>query len=399
MLAEIEIRGFKSFETVRLRLGKLNLFVGANASGKSNFLEALRVLQGLGYGFTVDEIFNGKPKTATSEVWDPVRGGTARALFFGRVKAKNAKKIHFSATLDTEGEDSLLYSVDISPRKGEIISENLQIGSELLYETSRNRHPARAFYRDNGLMREMSVDRQRPTLHQLLEASHLADRHQEVVRHTVRALSNLQRIDPSLDLLRDYSLSHFARRMGEHGENFAAVIQKILDKPELKQAYVSWLQHLTPMEVADVVVLKGAVEESLFAIKEGRSTVPAQILSDGMLRFAAIAAAFFQPDTPDILMIEDIESGIHPSSLRLLVELLKSQSKRGGPQVFATTHSPVVLAWLDEVDYGTTFFCKRDGESGASVIKPLSEIPHLAELANKYSVGELFTQGWMETAL
>lgn len=68
MITEIEIEGFKSLEKVHLKLGGLNLFIGANASGKSNFLEALKVLQGIGYGFTIEEIFNGKPKSAGSEV-------------------------------------------------------------------------------------------------------------------------------------------------------------------------------------------------------------------------------------------------------------------------------------------------------------------------------------------
>ena len=69
MITEIEIEGFKSLEKVRLKLGKFNLFVGANASGKSNFLDALRVFQGIGNGFSIEEIFQGKPKSATSEVW------------------------------------------------------------------------------------------------------------------------------------------------------------------------------------------------------------------------------------------------------------------------------------------------------------------------------------------
>ena len=122
------------------------------------------------------------------------------------------------------------------------------------------------------------------------------------------------------------------------------------------------------------------------------------MLSDGTLRFAALTAAFFQADMPDAIIIEEIENGIHPTRLRLLVELLKSQSAESSPQVFATTHSPVVLAWLDESDYATTFFCKRDEETGASIIRPLSEIPRLIELVKKYPLGDLFTEGWMETA-
>ena len=61
----------------------MNLFVGANASGKSNFLDLLRVLQGIGNGFTISEILDGKPKSVTSAVWDGIRGGSARACFAG----------------------------------------------------------------------------------------------------------------------------------------------------------------------------------------------------------------------------------------------------------------------------------------------------------------------------
>lgn len=48
MITHIEIEGFKSFEKVSLDLVNLNIFVGTNDSGKSNFLDALRVLQGIG---------------------------------------------------------------------------------------------------------------------------------------------------------------------------------------------------------------------------------------------------------------------------------------------------------------------------------------------------------------
>jgi predicted ATPase len=208
----------------------------------------------------------------------------------------------------------------------------------------------------------------------------------------------MQRIDPAPATLREYSQLG-AVRMGEQGENFAAVVGSILESEDLHRAYLSWLQQLTPTELDDVTILTGALGEPMFAIRENGQTMPAPVLSDGTLRFAAIAAAFFQPDMPDVITIEEIENGIHTNRLRLLIELLKSQSTADGPQGFATTHSPVVLAWLDESDYETTFFCKRDEETGASIIKPLSEIPHLVDLVKRGSLGELFTQGWMEAAL
>ena len=104
----------------------------------------------------------------------------------------------------------------------------------------------------------------------------------------------------------------------------------------------------------DVGVLQGAVGEPLFMLQEGGQQFPAPVLSDGTLRFAAIAAAFFQPDAPRLMTMEEIENGVHASRLRLLVELLRSQAETRDTQIVATTHSPLVLAWLREEEYKTT---------------------------------------------
>ena len=123
------------------------------------------------------------------------------------------------------------------------------------------------------------------------------------------------------------------------------------------------------------------------------------MLSDGTLRFAAIAAALFQPDMPKVMTIEEIENGIHASRLRLLVELLRNQTEISDTQLFVTTHSPIVLAWLQAEEYPHTFYCKRDEASGESTLCPLTEIPHFQEIVKKQPIGDLFAEGWMEAAL
>lgn len=387
MITEIEIEGFKSLEKVRLKLGKFNLFIGANASGKSNFFDALRVLQGIGYGFTIDETFNGKPKSSTIEVWEGIRGGGARAAFVRRREKRSEEidpVVRFFVALQVRGLPLFEFDFRISPERGEVRREILRAGAE---EILQHELPVDSLLATSGMqMIPESLKSQFGLDRRMLHASFS------------RALGNVQRLEPSPAILRSYSNFKSVNRMGESGENFAALVQSILDKDHLKSAYLSWLRQLTPVELDDVTILKGALEEPLFALKEGGEDFPANVLSDGTLRFAAFAAAFFQSDMPGIITIEEIENGIHPTRVRLLLELLKSQSGGDGPQVFATTHSPVVLAWLDESDYETTFFCKRDEETGASIIKPLSEIPRLVELVKTQPLGELFTEGWMEGA-
>jgi hypothetical protein len=129
VITEIEIEGFKSFEKVRLKLGGLNLFIGANGTGKSNFFDALRVLQGLGYGFTVDEVLSGKPKGAGSEVWEGIRGGRARAAFIRRdVTSESAEPVvRFSLQIQIEDGPPFSYSISIAPAEAMVRSESLYV--------------------------------------------------------------------------------------------------------------------------------------------------------------------------------------------------------------------------------------------------------------------------------
>jgi predicted ATPase len=410
VLTYLEVTGFKSFEKISLGLGNLNLFVGTNASGKSNFFDALRVLQGIGYGFTIEELLNGKPKSSTSDVWEPIRGGSARAQFLGHSVENlpvDERIVRFDVSIkpSKDSHELLNYHIGFSPLTGSVRSERLLTSGSEIYDSgpveNRPQDPfftVRYFTGRKGRQPHPSVEKSRPALHQLLNHEQVTKSDRDSIQSCIRALSNTQRIDPVPALLREYSQAPSVRRMGERGENFAALVRTILRDERSRAAYVSWLQRLTPTEVDDVTVLSGALGEALFALKERGVDYPAPILSDGTLRFAAIAAAFFQPDMPNLLTIEEIENAIHPTRLRLLVELLKSQAQPDR-QIMATTHSPIVLSWLKESDYRTTFFCKRNDLTGASEITPLSKVPRLLEVAKKQPVGDLFAEGWLEGAL
>jgi AAA15 family ATPase/GTPase len=101
---------------------------------------------------------------------------------------------------------------------------------------------------------------------------------------------------------------------------------------------------------------------------------------------------------PSVLTLEEIEKGIHPRRLRLLVELLRSQTKRLGNQVIATTHSPEILDWLSREDLKSTFVSLRDIETGASTIKSVAGMTGLDEaIHSDATLSELFSEGWLES--
>ena len=88
MLERITIGNFKSLRQVDLKLGRLNLFIGTNASGKSNFFDALRVLWGIASGKPVKEFFEGDTRTKSGEGWAGIRGGLANAVYRPQVFAR-----------------------------------------------------------------------------------------------------------------------------------------------------------------------------------------------------------------------------------------------------------------------------------------------------------------------
>jgi len=421
MISELKIRNFKSLENVDLKLGHFNLLVGANASGKSNFLDALRFLQGVGsYGFSLDEILDGRPPSGASQRWPGIRGGSTFAAFRSR-RGTQADKIEFEVGFrdeDTLAEvgDQLTYKFACT-----IGGDNSAFSEESLCSGDTTIVPGTLRYAVEKVFGELIKGELAPILPKMTLFSLLDgvvrrtlgvevtndvkqnDDNLEKLKLFFQALSNVsekladvQFLDPLSSYLRGYSRR--VKRMSESGEGFAALIHEIGSNGD-KPALLEWLKELRPDEISDLYALPGAVNDYMAAVKEGDNEFPASALSDGTLRFIALAAAFFQPSMPKILVIEEIEKGLHPSRLRLLLDLMRSQSKRTGTQVFATTHSPTLLAWLTEEDRKTTFVCARDAESGATKMRSLAEIPRFEELIQEGShIDELFAEGWLESA-
>jgi energy-coupling factor transporter ATP-binding protein EcfA2 len=415
MIKSIKIRNFKSLESVDLSLGRFNLFVGTNSSGKSNFLDALRLLQGIGNGFTISEILNGKPRTATTEVWEGIRGGSEFASFRLESDVPDVERlVELEVRVEVRDADFKYFDYHIAfyPRRGKIVTEWLSLQGRYLFDSTKYDNsdlssPTLAVEYSKGTPGtkgnpgrppRLWFERSRPVLHQFAEHSVCKAADRKALAGCILALSDVQRLDPSPEVLRMYSTPQTVTRMGERGENFAALVNAIISVPKEKNAYLEWLKELSPADVDDVVVLPGALKEPLFAVVEGNKKFPAQVLSDGTLRFAAITAAFFQHAMPAVLTLEEIEKGIHPSRLRLLVELLRSQTKRLDSQVIATTHSPDILNWLSEEDLRSTFVSVRDGERGCSSIRAIGALPELADaLKSNASLAELFSEGWLES--
>jgi len=402
MLSNIDIKGFKSIKEAHLDLGMLNIFIGTNASGKSNLFDAFKFLQGIGYGFTIDEILNGKAKSASSIEWEGIRGGSENVLF------KHGKDIS-SFQIDVEFNDKenpSTYSIEADPIENKVISENLVRQNFDVYNeeslTKITKVPHTVKFNTGGKSKNSIDD---PSLHianqqPVLDLSGMisVQKRESIIKFLVSFISNQQILDLIPSVLRGYSKQSSATRIGEKGENFASVVKSIMTDPKRGKEYLNWLRKLTPNEIEEIEIGKGAINDLIFGIKENGNITYAPSLSDGTLRFAAITAALFQPSPPKMLLIEEIENGIHPTRMRLLMELLMNRAENGGSQIFITTHSPVLLDWIQEKYFDNVFFCARK-PNGATAITPVSKIPDFKKVIKNSPLSELFTEGWLETTL
>ena len=188
--------------------------------------------------------------------------------------------------------------------------------------------------------------------------------------------------------------------LGDRGENLSSVLFAICEDASKKEALLEWVRQLTPMDVEDFQFDPDAAGRILLNIKEkSGQTVSAASASDGTLRFLAILAALFGPTPASFYFIEEIENGIHPTRLSLLVDLIENQTKRRNIQVVATSHAPLVLQFLSEDALANASIVYRLPDQPDAKIKRILDVPEARRVIKEQSVSLLHASSWFEDVL
>ena len=127
---------------------------------------------------------------------------------------------------------------------------------------------------------------------------------------------------------------------------------------------------------------------------KGAGWVPADLLSEGTLFAFGIHAVLHQRQPPRILLMDDIDRGLHPKAQRALIQQLKDVSGHGGPQVIISTHSPYIL---DELPAQSVRVVRAGGEG--TRVRALIEHPEWQEWQSSMTSGEFWTyvgDEWLE---
>jgi len=110
-------------------------------------------------------------------------------------------------------------------------------------------------------------------------------------------------------------------------------------------------------------------------------------------------AALLGPESARFYFFEELDNGIHPTRLHLLLQLIEQQANKGKVQVVATTHSPALLRLLSPQSLEYVSVIYRSPESPAARIVRLLDLPDARRLALEQDVANLFEAGWLEDAV
>ncbi|KMO19592.1 AAA family ATPase [Methylobacterium platani] len=414
MIESLHLRNFKSFADATLTVGGLTVVVGVNASGKSNLRDAFRFLHGIGRGYTLPEIIGGKYGEGGYLEWGPLRGTTSEIVRFGQ------SNFALEIVGRLAGGRQFRYKI-IVPR--EDVGGRFYVGAESLQleigeEAQAVFHTLNApFGRDVGLwfrgdpmvvigttddhgyLNRAILRSDRPILTQLTAWHDVPQYLRNTIEQVAATLAAIRFLDLSPEAMRRPSFPG-QTVLGESGENLATVLQALCLDPERKHALIAWICELTPLEIADFEFESDATGRIILFLKDAEGgRISAFSASDGTLRFLAMAAALLSDSGRSLFFFEEIDTGLHPSRMRVLIDLIERRVAESTLQVVTTTHSPDLLTLVGDKTFESTSVVYRPPGAGGSVIRRVGELPRIAELRKTQTLGRLHSSGWFEDAL
>ena len=338
----IEIAGYKSIKDIKLKLTPINILIGANGAGKSNFISFFEFL---------NQLYDQK-----LEEYIPLRGGQDKLLFHGR-KVSDEIKSHISFNEEVNG-----YSFTIKAGDDHMVfvNEDLWFKSNSWSMTS---YSSKAMVKTNQTGRGAYVNN-------FLKGFRKYHFHDTSKNSPFTQLSHVD------------NDSYF---LYEEGKNLAAYLYSIRkDHNTVYQRIIKTIQSIAPF-FSDFYFKPN--KEGLIRLqwedKYNSSIYGATDLSDGTIRFVALATLFLQPSLPQSIIIDEPELGLHPFAIAKLAGMIQSVAARGTQVILATQSADLVnhftpneIVVVDQID-------------GESLFARLKE-DELQSWLDEYSVGDLW---------
>lgn len=414
MITELHLKDWKSYESAKLHIDPLSVLIGTNASGKSNALDAFQFLSRIATGSMLTSALKGD--------------GALTALRGGLEWAARQPENRFSLGVVCYADESTDYEYNIEclvkEQRCDVFSEQLsrikyrqgkdgirksKAGEIKLFRTDYcpDDSPtivARLYNEKQGSPRQLS--RAHPILYQLV-GQKLRQEIMEGVTHVVESLRSIFILDPIPSHMRGYS--PLSEKLESDAKNIAGVLAALADpeKEKIENILTSYASQLPEKDIKRVFAVKvGAFNTDAMLYCQEHwtdskefSVVDARGMSDGTLRFLAILTALLTRPKGSLLVVEEVDNGLHPSRSSLLLNMLKKIGEERGVDVLVTTHNPALLDAMGTSMVPFITVSHRNPETGHSTLTLLEDIEQLPKLLAYGPIGKVSSHGLLEKTL
>ncbi|MFM6324282.1 MAG: AAA family ATPase [Microcystis panniformis] len=405
MLTSLTLRNFKSYQEATLSLAPITFLIGANASGKSNALEAIRLLSWLAKGSRLDDI------ERNIQSGNAIARGQAIDLF-------GAEKQYF--TLGTHIDNAPDGWTDFEIEIG-LLSDQLIISGESVSKASKDQELT--LYKIDGdpnphtdeirvMYNNFKTGKNKPHIpcsnrqaifYQLETPSRFQQNHtksQKIIPAVTKAiretLRNIVFLDPRPEVMRGYAYAK-DDDIKENGSNLSSVLYAVCQQGETqKNKLLDFIRSLPEQDITDIRFIitdrKDVMVKLIESFGNKEHQIDAPLLSDGTLRVLAIAATLLSVNPGTFVIIEEIDNGVHPSRADNLVKQIREIALERKLRVLITSHNPALLDAVPDSDIGNVLCCYRDPQAGDSRIVRLADLERFPELIVQGTLGQLMTK-------
>ncbi|WP_024643409.1 AAA family ATPase [Pseudomonas syringae] len=402
MLISIELKNFKSYESASLPLAAMTFLIGANASGKSNVLEAIRLLNWLAKGSRLEDItrsIQSGDAVVRGQADDLLRDPVVSFSLGGRFEGLPQGWDHFEISIGLVA-DQLVVTAESVVKPDQTVP---------LYQVDglANTHSDEIRVAYNNFKRgknkpHIPCSNRQAIFYQLETPGRFESGHHEsqrvipaVTKAIRETLRNVVFLDPQPVMMRDYAYVK-DDLIKEDGSNLSAVLYRISQVPEQKARLLAFIRSLPEQDITDIEFIKTDRNDVMVRLVESfgqkSRTVDAPLLSDGTLRVLAVGAALLTAPEGSLVVIEEIDNGVHPSRAESLVRQLRDTAAERKLRVLMTSHNPALMDALPDSALADVVACYRDPEQGDSRLVRLGDLDRYPELAAKGPLGQLMTR-------
>jgi len=363
IITKITINNYKSIEEVELELGRFNVFIGANGSGKSNILEAIAMIgASKGNDLDLDGLINRGVRIAKPRL--------TLSSFHGR---QTRKEISIDVHFHDNGKEISV--------KSQFESSNIEdLYSKWVDKEEESNAPDVILQYINEIYKNIVKISQEELINELNVK--LRDKGIHQVNKYSKILADFSIFNINTQTLRGLQAQSRKLPLGINGEGLDILISNFNNFENSKllkcKLFFNWL---------DKIIYDKHDELKFSGLKLGKSTsalyfhdrfmqkqnnlFSAENTNEGILHVIFYLALFISNKTPIFFAIDNIETALNPKLCRTLIKELVSLSKERGKQAIITTHNPAILDGLNLNDDSQRLFEVFRTDEGMTKVRRL----------------------------